>query len=715
MPALRARGALDAGQLAELTRTDGATLDAVLGLLTELGWLARDEAGRHGLTPAGEKWVDEGAGETRGDEKGEADARRRLAALEVALAEGIEGYDGNDVAPNAPLGTQAALLREALDALVHDIVARYLSAQTLAAPAALPRGLVDLACLDGSLLLRTYQAVRDARPDLPPPRLLGVCADEAACRAAALTLAEVPHTLLIGRTDTRQACEALRAAATAQGLGELDGWLHLAPLGAPASLAAWREVFASGEAAADTAIEVLAPHASSEARTLGALLDFAGLAWPGAAQSLMAAAGAGLIAERPAAICYPAGTAAPRLTRNRFVARDFLIRHPVEGDLPRLRELDLASWADKLAASEDELRRRVREFTPGQLVMEREGRVIAALYSQRIASLDDARRTPVERFGELLDPRGPVAHLLGIVVAPECQGQELADRLIDFALVYFAHCDGVRTVSGITRCYGYDRTRGEPMADYIGRHTVSGTHVDPMLNFHESHGAVVREVVPGFRPDDEANQGAGVLIEYPHFRRAAGHAVVDTAVPALRRAAGGSLARAVRETIEQVLGEARVDNYGPHTPLMSMGLSSFDLAELRKRLGARLGMTLDATFLLRHGTPARLLEALREPGTTVNEASPDRPASAAATPATATATADLARSVRETIEQVLDDGRIDAYGATVPLMSMGFSSFEMTDLRRRLAARFGVALDATFLFRHGTPQQVVAALRELGA
>lgn len=91
LPALRARGALDAGQLAELARTDGATLDAVLGLLTELGWLARDEAGRHGLTPAGEKWVDEGAGETRGDEKGEADARRRLAALEVALAEGIEG------------------------------------------------------------------------------------------------------------------------------------------------------------------------------------------------------------------------------------------------------------------------------------------------------------------------------------------------------------------------------------------------------------------------------------------------------------------------------------------------------------------------------------------------------------------------------------------------------------------------------------------------
>src|SRR5207302_303779 len=97
-----------------------------------------------------------------------------------------------------------------------------------------------------------------------------------------------------------------------------------------------------------------------------------------------------------------------------------------------------------------ELRRRISVFPQGQMVLEQDGRIAAALYSQRVGELAQLRHTPFAEFARIHDPEGTVGHLLGICVAPEVQGTGLADELIDFALVYFASCEGIQTVAGIT-------------------------------------------------------------------------------------------------------------------------------------------------------------------------------------------------------------------------------------------------------------------------
>ncbi|WP_323045802.1 beta-ketoacyl synthase N-terminal-like domain-containing protein, partial [Paraburkholderia sp.] len=80
------------------------------------------------------------------------------------------------------------------------------------------------------------------------------------------------------------------------------------------------------------------------------------------------------------------------------------------------------------------------------------------------------------------------------------------------------------------------------------------------------------------------------------------------------RSAHEGCSRWVRNTIEQALGPERSAAFGPHVPLMEMGLSSLDLLELRHRLGEQVGIELEATFFFQCGTPAAIDEYLQVQG-----------------------------------------------------------------------------------------------------
>ncbi|WP_313462886.1 GNAT family N-acetyltransferase, partial [Achromobacter sp.] len=636
--------------------------------------------------------------------------------------------------------------------------------------AAQPRYICDMGCGDGSLLRHVYEAIqsqtrRGQALDRYPLQLIGADFNERALEATSRTLAGLPHLLVAG--DIGDPKSLIRALA-ARGIADPENILHIRsfldhdrnpqPPNNEAAVARKRGLPLTGvyvgrdgeqiepaialqslvehlglwrEAVSKYGLAMLEVHCLKPAtvRTLrdrtGALHFDAYHAFSGqqlfeAPMFLMAAAEAGLFPDRAAFRHFPQAAPFTRITLNRLVARRYRMRHPSECDVKRLRELDIACWPENLAAPETELRRRITEFPLGQIVVEQDNRVIGALYSQRIDSIEQLLHTPYARFGSIHNPDGTVGHLLGLCVAPDMQGTGLADDILDFAFAYFSTCEGFEKLVGVSRCQNYARAGMVSMEQYIRQRDQAGRLIEPVLCFHEAHGAKIRQVVTGFRPEDTANGAAGVLIEYPNVRNAATEVPKKPKTPEMP-SVGIAVGRQVRETVEQVLGSARAGAYQDDAPWMAMGLTSLDLLDLRHRLNERFGIAFDSTIFFQYGTPALLTEHLEAQPALVQA----MPAPAPIVPESVSefardpfkplpkndgAAALVKRQVREMVEQVLGTSRAQAYQEEAPWMAMGLTSLDLLDLRHRLNERFGLEFDSTIFFQYGTPASIIEHL-----
>ncbi|AZC26527.1 GNAT family N-acetyltransferase [Pseudomonas sessilinigenes] len=540
-----------------------------------------------------------------------------------------------------------------------------------------PGYLVEVGCSEGALLRRLYLAIanhsrRGQHLERYPLRLIGVTASSKQHARGQQTLEGLPHLLLTGDVGDPQ---GLLASLGANGIRDLENILYIhafqehrrawqppvstrgiddqrharpssvhvdrhgaciepaaALQGLVEHLARWQEI------TTHHGLILLAAHclhpgsAQQHARRSGALhLDashgFAGHQLFEAPVFLLAAAQAGLFPDRAVAQGLPRGELFTQASLNRLLPRHYRIHHPLPRDLPRLRELELACWPSGLGATEAVLQRRLELYPQGQLVLEYQGQLVAAIYSQRLAAVEQLRHSDCFQVEALHDPAGPVAQLLGICVHPEHQGEGLADELIDFTLVYLASLDAVRNVVGVTRCHHYDARRADALSlkDYIRRRDeVSGRLLEPMLWFHESHGAQVREVLEGYRPGDAVNRDAGVLVEYPDVRNMP-PPLKTTAAPSLA-VPSGQWPQVVGQLLLGVLGEARAEAYGEHVPLMEMGLTSLQMLDLRHRLAERLASPLPATFFFQHGTPAAIIAYLQNHSAPAHERTRHAPA-----------------------------------------------------------------------------------------
>ncbi|KAG0288047.1 hypothetical protein BGZ97_006924, partial [Linnemannia gamsii] len=418
-----------------------------------------------------------------------------------------------------------------------------------------------MACGDGSVLQRIYELVKTHSTRGPalaeyPLTLIGTDHNPQALEAAKSTLAELPHLLVPGDiADPRQ-------------------WLaHLAAAGVP-------------------------PQEN---------ILYVRLFSP---VSLMAGAKAGFFPAASMSQTMPKMLDSTRLALRRLIRQPYTIRHPVLADLPHLKQLNQLCQPSAMRISAAEIKRRVSDFAQGQMVLEFAGQIVAVLYAQRIDSLEALHHTLYTEVGCLHRPEGRYLQLLGLFVAPEMHGRGFSDALIDLMLAYGAVLDGVDAVVGVTRCANYRQHQAEHSLDqYIALRNEQGQLIDPMLHFHASHGAVIREVLPGFRPKDTDNEGAGILIEYGLRFEAA--AVTESAAPQAVSAhftlAAEQIERAVRGAVIEVLGSPRAADYGPQVPLMEMGLASLELLELRRLLSDRLGESLAATFFFSYGTPEAMI------------------------------------------------------------------------------------------------------------
>ena len=190
---------------------------------------------------------------------------------------------------------------------------------------------------------------------------------------------------------------------------------------------------------------------------------------------------------------------------------------------------------------------------------------------------------------------------------PDRRDRVDAEELLDFAIDYLAAMDGVERVIGVTRCRDYARRTDRSLRhdQYVALRDGNGLPIDPILLMHASHGALIENVLEGYRPRDQENGGAGVLISYSLEDRH--RAAARVATPPISHPTGRELETTVRQAVERVLGAARRTAFQSDRPLMDMGLELLDLLELRRSLSEALGVILDPTFFFRHGTPSAVV------------------------------------------------------------------------------------------------------------
>ena len=228
---------------------------------------------------------------------------------------------------------------------------------------------------------------------------------------------------------------------------------------------------------------------------------------------LMAAAALGLF-SREKSVKTLAETPALESAPAQFERRQYLIRFAREEDLPALIALEQRCWAAHLRTSPEEIRNRIRRYPAGQLVMEMNGAVCGVIYSQRIHALEDLGRTTSDAVWQFHATGAPILQLLAVNVLPDYQQINLGDQLLEFMLQRASVMKGVQSVAAVTLCKRYLQHRQCSVDEYIRWRTPHGKLRDPILRFHEVHGAAIQYAIPNYRPADTENDGYGVLVTY---------------------------------------------------------------------------------------------------------------------------------------------------------------------------------------------------------
>lgn len=334
---------------------------------------------------------------------------------------------------------------------------------------------------------------------------------------------------------------------------------------------------------------------------------------------LLSAASAGLFPKTSFSHRYPKSFAFSRITLNWFERRPYQLRQATMVDLPALVNLDHRCWEPHLRQGQKVLADRLEMFPQGQFVLESDGNIIAALYSQRIASIDCLNDQVLETVLSLHQSEGPVVQLLGLNVDPTWQEQGIGDQLLEFMLKVYQLHGCITDVVGVTRCkqYGsYFREQSDSLsfADYVAScaSSASDSLSDPTLHFHQYHGAEILQVLKGYWSADRDNQGFGVLIHYDLHHGAISISQSSSVLSSSNHVSAEDVPFVVEESVKQILGSARVQVYDPAMALMAMGLDSLDLLELRALLAYRTGQPLEPMFFFSYGSPQAVIQKLTQ-------------------------------------------------------------------------------------------------------
>ena len=139
----------------------------------------------------------------------------------------------------------------------------------------------------------------------------------------------------------------------------------------------------------------------------------------------LGAASAGLLPEE-GLLTYPKDSGYTRIVLQQLRPAGLAVRLATLDDLPNLVALEYHWKSDALAASEHTLRRRLTAHPSGQYVaVSPDGTLLAAMYTQRVASYALLRTAVRETELELHVADGPVLQLLGVLQRPSARVGDL--------------------------------------------------------------------------------------------------------------------------------------------------------------------------------------------------------------------------------------------------------------------------------------------------
>src|SRR6266511_3389281 len=309
---------------------------------------------------------------------------------------------------------------------------------------------------------------------------------------------------------------------------------------------------------------------------------------------------------------YPRTSDPCRISGQSFTKRDYVVRRATEADLERLCQLEKLCWRHTRTPKK-QIRARLRKYPEGQFVLEKKAKTLGVIYSQRIASTDALMTCAAADVHELHQESGPIIQLLAVNIDPQAQDLNYGDQLLEFMLQRCILIPGVKQVVGVTLCKNYSAEGAQSFEEYIRR---QGGGQDPVLAFHQAHGAEIVKAIAGYRPRDRANQGNGVLVSYDILNRTPRRQRIEAAANAatvsdLRITAidQQQISEFVRGEAAQSLGvgksECDIDR-----PLMEMGLDSADLLKLQQRCEDRFGLEFQAGFFFEYNTVRKVVEYL---------------------------------------------------------------------------------------------------------
>ncbi|TVZ37734.1 acyl transferase domain-containing protein [Alteromonadaceae bacterium 2753L.S.0a.02] len=403
--------------------------------------------------------------------------------------------------------------------------------------------------------------------------------------------------------------------------------------------------------------------------------------------------------------------------------REYSIRYGIPDDIEQLMRIEKASWMPELQTPSSVIKQRLETFPLGQLVAVVDNEVVAVIYSHRILSESLLIHKNVEDVPDLHIDTGSVAHILGLAVLPEYQSRKLGDQLLEFALQIFSATPLVKKIVGVTRCKSFYRYNELSHQEYILKRSAQGLALDPHLNFHEQHGARVVSAIANYRPNDEQNDGYGVLVEYSPCDRkpleiAGRNFVSQQSVTGTKSYVNQpqikvlSRIDARQEAIEKSIGlmihrlKAELAGFTLDVmqPIMEFGFDSIDMMELGLLITEEYGIEIDPLFFFANSTIRQVAKRI------IENADPSR---LQPTPDVASAMNNPAeknkRSIKpaeESIAQFITSlvGHCDALEdiRQRPLLDLGLDSSQFLTLGAFINAEFEIATNDLFFFEYNS-------------
>ncbi|TNC79273.1 MAG: hypothetical protein C9356_20025 [Oleiphilus sp.] len=526
-----------------------------------------------------------------------------------------------------------------------------------------PDFIADMGCGDGEFLKKIYfaiknQTLRGRKLDQFPIKVIGIDCNERALSETSRNLAEIPAIILQGDINYPDSLvEKLRT----KGVSKLDKILHVRSfldhnfgfeahqpvntaggggtsdasyvdkqgqvVGANQVLSAMREHLKRWASfISKSGMLVLECHSlsssfvkkyfdSSECFYFDTLHALSRQYLISAEAFIVLAANVGIF-PRSQPKRYPKTLDYCRITLSHFEPREYTVRVAEENDLSSLCRLEELCWSSSnLCLSKESIKKRLDTNSEGNFVLEKNGVVLGVIYSQRIKRVEDISLVDVSNTYRINHHDGPIVQLLALNVDPEVQSQGFGDELLEFMLQRCSVMNGVEKVVGVTRCKNFKPDQGSRLEEYLCLTDSNGYSVDPIIKFHQRHGASIDEVVPGFRPLDVDNQGCGVLIHYDLRNRKTYRDVekvnLDPKVNGLE-AQFVSPDEFIKGLVCSCLGEDKKTYFSTDTPLMDMGLDSADFLELNEQIFQTYNLRLEPTFFFKFNTVQKVVSYLEE-------------------------------------------------------------------------------------------------------